>query len=326
MKVSVVIPVYNVKPYLERCVNSVLRQTYKDLEIILVDDGSTDGSGELCDEIATRTPNLLVIHQENQGISGARNAGLKLAKGYYVVFLDGDDEWLLNDGLSHLLLKAENRHPDIIAFKCVHIWNGKLKETTDDYDINKISECFTAEKIFKYLVTSQFFNMSACLLLVRRQLLIDYEIFFPLGYISEDVFWSLHLWQYVQTVEFHNLDFYGYYHREGSVSSTPSIKVYQSYDAIFNYWGKQCDENCQNAEPIRYYLANMWVNRGYAFILLKKEDQDEALSILKRHIGLLEHSHSKKAKRVRVLTKILGVKITVLLLGIYWKLHEYVTK
>ena len=81
MKVSVVIPVYNVKPYLERCVNSVLRQTYKDLEIILVDDGSTDGSGELCNDMATRDQRICVIHQENQGLSGARNTGIQQATG-----------------------------------------------------------------------------------------------------------------------------------------------------------------------------------------------------------------------------------------------------
>jgi len=81
MKVSVVIPVYNVERYLERCVQSVLRQTYKDLEIILVDDGSTDGSGELCDKIAERDSRVRVIHQENQGLSGARNTGIHQATG-----------------------------------------------------------------------------------------------------------------------------------------------------------------------------------------------------------------------------------------------------
>ena len=73
MKVSVIIPVYNVKPYLERCVSSVLMQTYKKLEVILVDDGSTDGSGDLCEELATADERIIVIHQENQGLSGARN-------------------------------------------------------------------------------------------------------------------------------------------------------------------------------------------------------------------------------------------------------------
>ena len=103
LKVSVVIPVYNVMPYLERCVQSVVRQTYQNLEIILVDDGSTDGSGKLCDKIAGTDQRIRVIHQKNQGLSGARNTGIRQATGEYVVFLDSDDEWLLSDGLEVLL-------------------------------------------------------------------------------------------------------------------------------------------------------------------------------------------------------------------------------
>ena len=92
MKVSVVIPVYNVRLYLERCVQSVLRQTYKDLEIILVDDGSKDDSGKLCDQLALSDQRIRVIHQENQGLSGARNTGIRQATGEYIIFLDSDDE------------------------------------------------------------------------------------------------------------------------------------------------------------------------------------------------------------------------------------------
>ena len=120
MKVSVVIPVYNVKPYLERCVQSVLRQTYKELDSILVDDGSTDGSGELCDKIAERDLRVRVIHQENQGLSGARNTGIHQATGEYVIFMDSDDEWLLDDGLETLL--HSGRGNDLIVFKNADIW------------------------------------------------------------------------------------------------------------------------------------------------------------------------------------------------------------
>jgi len=103
MKVSVIIPVYNVEPYLERCVKSVVGQTYQELEIILVDDGSKDGSGKLCDKLADSDSRIKVVHQKNQGLSGARNTGIRQATGEYVVFLDSDDEWLLSDGLEVLL-------------------------------------------------------------------------------------------------------------------------------------------------------------------------------------------------------------------------------
>ena len=89
--ISVIIPVYNVEKYIERCINSVRTQTYKDLEIILVDDGSKDHSGILCDSYAKTDKRIIVIHQSNKGPSEARNAGLKIARGDYIGFIDGDD-------------------------------------------------------------------------------------------------------------------------------------------------------------------------------------------------------------------------------------------
>lgn len=87
MKYSVIIPVYNVETYIDRCVMSVIEQAYNDMEIILVDDGSLDGSGQKCDQLKKRYPNMVrVLHQENQGISGARNSGMKIARGEYLFF------------------------------------------------------------------------------------------------------------------------------------------------------------------------------------------------------------------------------------------------
>ena len=89
--ISVIVPVYNVKPYLRRCVDSVLHQTYRNLEILLVDDGSTDASGAICDEYAAQEGRVTAVHQKNGGLSAARNTGLERAKGTYLCFVDSDD-------------------------------------------------------------------------------------------------------------------------------------------------------------------------------------------------------------------------------------------
>lgn len=89
--VSVIVPVYNVEKYLERCINSIIQQSYNNLEIILIDDGSTDASGKICDEYKEKDDRIIVIHKENGGLSDARNAGIKIFTGEYVTFIDSDD-------------------------------------------------------------------------------------------------------------------------------------------------------------------------------------------------------------------------------------------
>ena len=104
--ISVIIPVYNVQDYLARCLDSILAQTYQNLEIILVNDGSKDNSGAICDEYAARDDRVQVIHKENGGLSTARNAGLDLAAGEYLSFIDSDD-WIASDAYEHLMNLVE---------------------------------------------------------------------------------------------------------------------------------------------------------------------------------------------------------------------------
>ena len=319
--ISIVIPVYNVAPYLKRCVQSVLRQTYRNLEVILVDDGSTDGSGELCDQLALTDSRIQVVHQKNQGLSGARNTGIRQATGEYIAFIDSDDEWLFDDGLEKLL-KTTNESKDLIIFKGVNIWKDDCRIPFGNYDVAHISHLPDAQAVFSYLVEAQLFQMSACFLLVRRKLLTDNELYFPQGLISEDVQWSLILWQYVHSVCVTNLEFYGYCHRENSITTSTSIRVDESYDKIFTYWKEQCDKGCINAAAIRIYLCDLWVSRGYCYYKLKTEDKPVAYDILRRHVDLLNYAITPKSRRVAKMSKVLGVRPTLVVLGWYWQLRN----
>lgn len=320
MTISVVIPVYNVKPYLERCVQSALRQTYKDLQIILVDDGSNDGSSALCDQIALSDKRIRVIHQENQGLSEARNTGIRQATGEYIVFLDSDDEWLLNDGLEKLL---QGDKSDLIVYKRVDIWKKNRYHIAADYDIENIAQLPNIQAVFSHLVSTQQLQISACFQLIRRQIIFDNDLFFPHGMLSEDIYWSMHLWQQIQTARFINLNFYGYYHRESSITATVSSRTYHSYDQIFTYWKAQCDAGCKNADAIREYMANMWVSRGYIYYGLSDKDKQEALHVLKKHTDLLNYGRSPKSKRTERMVQLIGVKATLVALGWYWRLRGY---
>ena len=116
--ISVIIPVYNVEKYLQRCVDSILNQTYRDLELVLVDDGSLDNSGLMCDAYAAQDPRVRVIHKENGGVSSARNAGLDAAKGDYITFVDSDD-YIDACMYEKMMAKAEMHNCDVVMCDCV---------------------------------------------------------------------------------------------------------------------------------------------------------------------------------------------------------------
>lgn len=134
-KLSIVVPVYNVEQYLNKCVDSILAQTFRDFEVILLDDGSTDGSGEICDEYAKKDSRIKVIHQQNGGLSCARNNGIKIATGNYIGFSDSDD-WIEPEMYQKMLTAAETQKADIVVCRLqrVNENGGDIVEITG-YDI-----------------------------------------------------------------------------------------------------------------------------------------------------------------------------------------------
>ena len=110
--ISAIVPVYNVEKYLYRCVDSILKQTYENFELILIDDGSPDNCSQMCDELSEKDSRIKVIHQENQGLSAARNSGIKIAKGNYLTFIDSDD-WISNTMFEDLINLIKEKNADI---------------------------------------------------------------------------------------------------------------------------------------------------------------------------------------------------------------------
>ena len=113
-KVSIIVPVYNVEKYLDKCIESIVNQTYRNIEIILVDDGSPDKCPEICNEWAKKDDRIKVIHKENGGLSSARNAALEIAQGDYITFVDSDD-WIENDMIQSMLTCAAKNDADIVC-------------------------------------------------------------------------------------------------------------------------------------------------------------------------------------------------------------------
>ena len=324
MKLSIIIPVYNVEQYLQNCVQSVLTQTYQDLQVILVDDGSTDSSGILCDQLAQQDSRIQVVHKVNGGLSDARNAGLKVATGDYVAFLDSDDVYLLPDGIEQMMQVITTDKPDLLLFQCVDIYPHR-QSARRAYDTEYIA-AHTGEEVFHQLVRTQSFNMSACFQLIRRELLEEHQIYFEKGLLSEDVDWSLRLWRYVSKVRAINLPMYGYQHREGSITTTYTIRNLRSYEHIFAKFMQSYEQRTVDTEyywqTVMGYLAQMYTSCLYAYGQICRKDQEEAYGILLRYTSLLNHSISVKSDRVVTLKRFLGLRMTIWVFALYGKLRR----
>lgn len=189
--VSVIIPIYNMVNYLRECIDSIVGQTLSDIEIILVNDGSTDGSESIAREYAARYPNIRLLEQENAGLSAARNRGLQVAVGKYVYFIDSDD-WLDLTALERLYQISEQEQLDMLGFGAQTFYDTEqLKKAYasfgDSYCIHgNYPKVVSGPELLALLQKNRDYIMSSCLRLIRRQFLTENEIWFYEGILHED--------------------------------------------------------------------------------------------------------------------------------------------
>lgn len=182
MKISVIVPVYNVETYLPQCINSIVNQLFTHLEIILVNDGSTDGTGKICDDFAAKDPRITVIHQKNGGVSIARNVGSEAATGEYITFVDSDD-WLEAEMYERMVMELKkNPHLDMIMCDTVLVSDDLKKKSSEFIRNGYYSKSEIIAELYPTLLVTEDFSkipvVSACSCLVRRSILIKNKIRF----------------------------------------------------------------------------------------------------------------------------------------------------
>lgn len=221
---SVVVPVYNVEQYLPRCLDSLLAQTRQPEEIILVDDGSTDGSGAICDEYRQKHKNIVVIHQQNKGLSSARNMGIDLAQYEYIAFVDSDDYIEPNMYADLLELQASEGADIIIGGTWLEEENGKKFPRQAD----TIKLVMTAKEALVQLNSYRYYNM-ACWDKVYRRKLFD-DLRFPVGKLCEDYYLMHQVIGKAKKVVYTSTPYYHYVQRGNSISRGKKIN-YAPLDA-----------------------------------------------------------------------------------------------
>lgn len=227
-KVSVIVPVYNVENYLERCVKSLLTQTYKNLEIILVDDGSKDRSGILCDEYAQRHPCIIAIHKNNGGLSSARNFGMKYATGSIISYVDSDD-WLEENFYEELVEKLIEYQADI-AIAGV---NYRYLNSTIYTDVTYLQRGNGKDAIYELLTGGKYFGNAVWNRIYRRNIVNN--LFFPEGKLYEDVLFSIQVFARTKRYVISGATAYNYVvEREGSIMNS-IVKEQHITDAVYLY-------------------------------------------------------------------------------------------
>ena len=270
VKITVIIPVFNVENYLERCVASVLKQTYKNIEIVLVNDGSTDGSLEICRQFQEKYPSIILVDKPNGGLSSARNAGIKASHGSYIAFLDSDD-WVTSDCYEYMLRLAMENNADLSDVKIYQVRSEKDKLPTT----NERIECFTGRDILEHYLYRGMSEQngapySACRKLYKRDLFKGDTSEFVEGTVNEDICFNYRILRKCRKIAISNQIKYLYFQGETSITNGAMKKKDLALLSVSKDLVKLAEES---GDPRIIELAKMKEARSY-FSLLARISRD----------------------------------------------------
>lgn len=300
-EISIIVPVYNVEKYLDKCVNSILDQTFQEFELILVDDGSPDNSGKMCDAFADMDKRISVIHQENGGLSAARNAGIEIAKGRYIGFVDSDD-YIAEDMYELLYTNLKKEDADLSTVGFLDVYAGKEPVIKEKKYI--VTDMVGAAKI---TFEGKLSTISATNKLYKRE--IFDHVRYPVGMITEDAAVILDVLEETSKVVIDTSQKYYYYHRENSISSNHfSLKDLDMIKA----W-EDNESRVLKKYPELIYVAHTRVCWAYFTVLDKmmnssdlgiedKKKQKEIIRFLRKNFTfVLKNQYFTKPRKISMI-------------------------
>ena len=319
MKFSIIIPVYKVELYLRQCVESVLRQSCKDLEVILVDDGSPDNCPAICDDYAKKDNRVRVIHKINGGLSDARNIGLEIAEGEYVLFLDSDDWWDDLQALEKINSKLNGTDADmiIIGMKKFYTQQNIFEDERIPQKCDKENCTLSHAQVIQKYMQSNIFVACAWDKVVRRTIIEQDHQRFVKGQYSEDIEWCCKLLEKNLNIEILEESFYVYRQQVStSITANVSLKnIHSIVDVIERYAPKK------TSVPLLHFLANQYVLLIVNYMRLPKEDRQKIRNKIKSFWWLLVYNWYPYVKLVSRI-KPLGYTLTTKVLRLYY-LYQY---
>ena len=307
VKVSVIVPVYKVENYLRQCVDSILNQTYRNIEVILVDDGSPDDCPKICDEYAKVDDRVIIIHKENGGLSDARNKGVECATGEFGLFVDGDDFWDCLEGLKELVDRQAENPSEVLCFGYYKQDEDTGKKTVKAYHSESMPKSIRKpEEQMGFLMNRGLYIASACNKMVAMSLLKKMQ--FAKGKVAEDIVWCALLLREAKSFDYINLSFYCYRQRRGSITNSISEKsCIDLKDAIIACYGLMEQADTLMSRLIGQYTAYQF-STFIAVQALSTGFPKQDISDLKAYAKVLKHSQSSRKVRIMYFgTQLMGL-------------------
>lgn len=321
---SIIVPVYNVEKYLQECVESVIQTDMDSVEIILVDDGSTDSSGKMCDEIADKYDCVHCIHKENAGVSKARNDGLAVARGKYVAFVDADDR-LSPNGLSAILEWIQKSSADICFMQARKLYpNGTLVDLGDGISSGGIRGK-NKEEVFEYLASRPKYPGSACTKLFKRDFLVDNMLIFPVGRTNgEDLAFVMECLLAAGSFDALDMPYYEYrQNRFGSASHTITVEAFRQVSEFVSEFSDRLVKNSKAVNEIAdcamSFVAYEYLVLMMFYEALRKRGDSEIKALrtyLKEKQWVMRYAKSRLGMLGLCCMKMLGFDLTAWIIGI----------
>ncbi len=310
MKISFIIPVYNVEKYLRQCIESILEQDYEEKEIILVDDGSPDNSGKICDEYAEKYQNIVVIHKQNGGLSDARNTGLMNSTGDYVLFVDSDD-FIEKASLKHIAAVVNENQVDVVFLEARKYYEDGTMVPLGDGVTKTMVYKKSRDEVLRSLSYCPKYPASACTKLIRRALITN-DVFFKKGLLSEDLDWSMKLLLKAESFDYCDAIYYNYrQNRAGSITNTVSLKKIEDMLYILEKWSEIAVRK-ETAAKV-FILSQMAYELPiiiWSYAKLISEERSSVKRRIKKLLFLLDYRAEAKYKMTKMLCKVCGVDFT----------------
>lgn len=315
---SIIIPVYNAKSYLDECVQSVLNQTFRDFELLLVNDGSGDDSGRMCDRWAAQDRRVVALHKENGGSASARNMGIDAAVGEYLLFMDSDDYWISCDVLQRLADRLRETKPDVLVYNLQKEFNG-VREKPYFPETASVSPGLTPEETAEQMVGQNLWTACAWNKAVRACFFTEGRLRFLLGNTSEDIDWSLRLALAVRHFDYVDVCAVSYRQRTDSITGSMTGKKVRQLLENVKICRQLLEEHPEQGRLWRPYVAYQYGTLVYNIAMLNGDEAKGLRSEAKAMSYILKWSDESKIKLLRRVKSLVGFSLMLRLLRVRGK-------